>query len=314
MLVGHYRGHPNVSVFLLPVRRLCCDAQSAAATTWCGWRQGQSTLMHRWPLPSPRTMPWGACHRTPLFFRVFPMKQFPCLCAHCILVLFAVPEMQWSVRRGSSSHHHPQHRHWSLCALHSAFVCSARNAVVSSERVKLTPSSPAQASVTVCIAFCVCLQYQECSGQFREGQAHTIIPSTGIGHCVLCNLCLFAVPEMQWSVQRESCSHHHPQHRHWSLCALQSVSVCSAGNAVVSSEGVMLTPSSPAQALVTVCIAFCVCLQCLKCSSQFSKAQAHTVIPEEGIPRIGSSKDFRSMADIGGEDVGNKVTGWLVGQ
>ena len=161
--------------------------------------------MHRWPLPSPWTMPGGACRRTPLFFRVFPLKQFPCLCAHCILGLFAVPEMQWSVQRG---------------------------------------------------------------------QAHTIIPSTGIGHCVHCILRLFAV---------------------------------------VSSERVKLTPSSPAQALVTVCIAFCVCLQCLKCSSQFSKAQAHTVIPEEGIPRTGSSKDFRSMADIGGEDVGNKVTGWLVG-
>ena len=201
-----------------------------------------------------------------------------------------------------------------VCAWHSGFVCSAWNAVVSSERVKLTPSSPARALVTVCIAFCVCLQCQECSGQFREGHAHTIIPSTGIGHCVHCILRLFAVPEMQWSVQQGTSSRHHPQHGHWSLCALRSVFVCSAGNAAVSSERVKLTPWSLAQALVTVCIAFCVCLQCLKCSSQFSKAQAHTVIPEEGIPRTGSSKDFRSMADIGGEDIGNKVTGWLVGQ
>ena len=132
---------------------------------------------------------------------------------HCVLCnpcLFAVPEKQWSVQRGSSSHHHPQRGHWSLCALHSAFVCSARNAVVSSERVKLTPSSPAQALVTVCIAFCVCLQCLKCSGQFSKAQAHVIIPSTGIGHCVLCDLCLFAVPEMQRSVQRGSSSHHDP--------------------------------------------------------------------------------------------------------
>ena len=154
--------------------------------------------------------PGGACCQTPLFFRVFPLKQFPCLCVHCILGLFAVPELQRSVQQGSSSHSRRQHRHWSLCTLQSVFVCSARNAVVSSERVKLTPSSPARA-------------------------------------------------------------------------------------------------------LVTVCIAFCVWLQCLKCSGQFSKAQAHTVVPLEGIPRTGSSKDFKSMADIGGEDVGSKVTGWLVG-
>ena len=38
----------------------------------------------------------------PLCFSVFPLKQFPCLCAHCILGLFAVPEMQWSVQRGQA--------------------------------------------------------------------------------------------------------------------------------------------------------------------------------------------------------------------
>ena len=120
------------------------------------------------------------------------------------------------------------------------FVCSAWNAVVSSERVKLTPSSPAQALVTVLhcilglfavpemqwsvqrgqahtiipstlIGHCVhCILRLFCSGQFREGQAHTIIPSTGIGHCVHYILRLFAV---------------------------------------VSSERVKLTPSSPAQAI-----------------------------------------------------------------
>ena len=204
-------------------------------------------------------------------------------CVHCILRLFAVPGMQWSVQRGSSSHHHPQHRHGSLCALHSAFVCSARNAVVSSEGVKLTPSSPAQAWVTVCFAIHVCLQCLKSSGQFRGGQAHTIIPSEGAGHCVHCILRLFAVPGMQWSVQRGSSSHHHPQHRHWSLCALHSAFVCSAWNAVVSSARHKLTSSSPARALVTVCFAICVCLQCRKCSGQFREGQAHTMIPSTGI-------------------------------
>ena len=205
-------GHPKCfRIFCVQASKLCCNAQSAAATTWYGWRQGQGThapLASSLPLDNALG---GACCQTPLFFRVFPLKQFPCLCVHCILGLFAVPELQRSVQQGSGSHSRRQHRHWSLCALQYVFVCSARNAVVSSERVKLTPSSPARA-------------------------------------------------------------------------------------------------------LVTVCIAFCVWLQCLKCSGQFSKAQAHTVVPLEGIPRTGSSKDFKSMADIGGEDVGSKVTGWLVGQ
>ena len=59
----------------------------------------------------------------------------------------------------------------------------------------------------------------------------------------------------------------------------------------------------------SLCIVFHVCLQCLKCSSQFTKGQAHTVIHREDIAHTGSSKDFKSMADTGGEDINDKGTG-----
>ena len=61
--------------------------------------------------------------------------------------------------------------------------------------------------------------------------------------------------------------------------------------------------------LVTQRMTFHVCLQCLKCSSQFTKGQAHTVIHREVIAHTGSSKDFKSMADTGGEDINDKGTG-----
>jgi len=58
------QGHSECfRIFCVQVKKLCCDAQSAAATMWYCWRQGQSTLTHHWPLPSHQTMRTA----TPLF-------------------------------------------------------------------------------------------------------------------------------------------------------------------------------------------------------------------------------------------------------